>query len=80
MLALKDYELHLLENEIRPNTKKNYMNTLNQLNSYLEQNSFDLDKESLIRFKDHLKNDEYVSGKNTNSKRSIKRSLPSTFF
>lgn len=63
MLALKDYELHLLENEIRPNTKKNYMNTLKQLNAFLEQNTFDLDKESLIRFKDHLKNDEYASGK-----------------
>lgn len=63
MLALKDYELYLLENEIRPNTKKNYMNTLRQLNVFLVQNSFDLDKEALILFKDHLKNDEYAPGK-----------------
>ncbi len=63
LLALKDYELYLLENEIRPNTKKNYMNTLRQLNVFLVQNSFDLDKEALILFKDHLKNDEYAPGK-----------------
>lgn len=63
LLALKDYELYLLENEIRPNTKKNYMNTLRQLNVFLVQNSFGLDKEALILFKDHLKNDEYAPGK-----------------
>lgn len=63
MLALKDYELYLLENEIRPNTKNNYMNTLRQLDSYLQGNCLSLDKEALIRFKDHLKNDDYAPGK-----------------
>ena len=63
MLALKDYEMYLLENEIRPNTKNNYMNTLKQLDVFLSQRSFDLDKEALINFKEHLKNDEYAPGK-----------------
>lgn len=63
MLALKKYELHLIENEIRPNTKKNYMNTLHQLNDFLNQRSLDLDKEALIYFKEHLRNDEYAPGK-----------------
>lgn len=63
MLALKEYEMYLMENEIRPNTKKNYMNTLKQLNAYLIKNGLTLDKEALIYFKDHLKNDEYAPGK-----------------
>lgn len=63
MLALKDYEMYLLENEIRPNTKNNYLNTLRQLNTYMDQHSFDLSKEALIHFKEHLKNDEYAPGK-----------------
>lgn len=63
MLALKDYEMYLLENEIRPNTKNNYMNTLKQLDVFLSQRSLDLDKEALINFKEHLKNDEYAPGK-----------------
>ncbi|PNE49982.1 integrase [Enterococcus avium] len=63
MLALKEYEMYLLENEIRPNTKNNYLNTLRQLNTYMDQHSFDLSKEALIHFKEHLKNDEYAPGK-----------------
>lgn len=63
MLDLKDYELFLMENEVRPNTKKNYMNTLNQLNAFLLNHGLDLTKDALIYFKDHLKNDEYMPGK-----------------
>ncbi|MGM0166968.1 integrase/recombinase XerD [Enterococcus sp. AZ135] len=63
MLALKDYELYLLENEVRPNTRKNYINTLKQLDAFLNQHSFDLNKESLINFKEHMKNDEYAPGR-----------------
>lgn len=63
MLALKDYELYLLENEIRPNTRNNYMNTLKQLDAFLKQHSLGLDKEALIYFKEHLKNDEYAPRK-----------------
>lgn len=63
MLALKDYELYLLENEVRPNTRKNYLNTLNQLDVYLSIHVYKLDKNSLILFKNHLETDCYEPGK-----------------
>lgn len=62
-MDLKAYKLYLVENEIRPNTIKNYMNTLHQLDRFLESNNLDLTKENLIGFKEYLKTYEYETNK-----------------
>lgn len=62
-MDLKAYKLYLIENEIRPNTIRNYMNTLRQLDQYLTIRRLDLTKENLIAFKEHLKAFEYDVGK-----------------
>lgn len=64
MINVKEYELHLIENEIAPNTIKNYMNTLESLNQYMLINDIDLmTKEALIYFKRYLREKEYKPGK-----------------
>ncbi|EAF6235998.1 integrase [Listeria monocytogenes] len=63
MLDLAAYKMHLIENEIRINTIKNYMNTLGQLDKFLTDNNFDLSKENVILFKDFMRTTEYSKGK-----------------
>ncbi|MGM0122702.1 hypothetical protein IGI37_000067 [Enterococcus sp. AZ194] len=63
MLDLAAYKLHLVENEIRPNTIKNYMNTLSQVENYLLGNKLELSKESMISFKEFMRTTEYSKGK-----------------
>lgn len=64
LIRLEDYELFLIENETAANTMKNYLNTLKQLNDYLVANNVEtIKKEHLIRFKEHLKDEEYRPGK-----------------
>lgn len=59
MLQIKEYELYLIDNEISENTRKNYLNTLKQLDRFLIQNNLILDKEALIQFKQHLREFNY---------------------
>lgn len=63
-MDLKAYKLYLIENEVRHNTIKNYMNTLQQLKKFLKKNDYELDKESLILYKEHLKSFEYSPKRN----------------
>lgn len=63
MIDLKEYRLYLIENEVATNTIKNYLNTLRQLDEYLEKNGLELDKESMILYKDHLRSVEWKSRK-----------------
>ncbi|HCS30646.1 MAG TPA: integrase [Enterococcus sp.] len=62
-MDLQAYKLYLIDNEIRPNTIKNYLNTLQQLDQYLNARELELNKENLIAFKEHLKVHEYETGK-----------------
>lgn len=64
MLQLKEYEYFLKDNEIGKNTIKNYLTTLKQLDDYIVLNDFSLNKETLIEFKQHLKDFQYKTGKN----------------
>ena len=64
MLQLKEYEYFLKDNELGKNTIKNYLTTLRQLDDYIVSNDFKLDKETLIEFKQYLKDFQYKSGKN----------------
>lgn len=64
MLQLKEYEYFLKDNELGKNTIKNYLTTLRQLDDYIVSNDFSLDKETLIEFKQYLKDFQYKSGKN----------------
>lgn len=64
MLQLKEYEYFLKDNELGKNTIKNYLTTLRQLDDYIVSNDFLLDKETLIEFKQYLKDFQYKSGKN----------------
>lgn len=67
LIKLKEYELYLRENEIAKNTIKNYLNTLEQLDSYLLINGIKseemIDKGHLIGFKDYLRETEWAPGK-----------------
>lgn len=56
--------MHCIENEIANNTLANYRMTLTQLDDYLSQEGVsELSKEILIKYKLHLKNDDYAPGK-----------------
>ena len=62
VLRIKEYELHLKEEEIAPNTIKNYLVILNQLEEYCQWKKIKvISKENMIEFKDYLKNTHYRS-------------------
>ncbi|USI64769.1 tyrosine-type recombinase/integrase [Lactococcus petauri] len=59
MIEIQEYEMHLIDNEIAANTRKNYLNTLRQLDAFLEINDCALSKAALIKFKQYLREHEY---------------------
>ena len=59
MIEIQEYEMYLIDNEIAENTRKNYLNTLRQLDVFLKANNFILEKTSLIKFKQFLRDYEY---------------------
>ncbi|WP_270227731.1 tyrosine-type recombinase/integrase [Lactococcus garvieae] len=59
MIEIEEYEMHLIDNEIAANTRKNYLNTLRQLDAFLEINDCALSKAALIKFKQYLREHEY---------------------
>lgn len=64
LIKIKEYEMHLMENEIAKNTIDNYVNTLTQFNDYLVARDIKvIEKEHLIDFKASLRQVEYQPGK-----------------
>ena len=64
LIKIKEYEMHLMENEIAGNTIKNYINTLKQFNDYLEAEGVEvIEKEHLIDYKASLREEEHSPGK-----------------
>lgn len=64
-IKLIEYKYYCLENEIAKNTMRNYLNTLEQLKRYCDQqNISELNKEVLIEFKQHLKTGKCNHGQN----------------
>ena len=59
VIEIQEYELYLIDNEIAENTRKNYLNTLKQLNNFLEVKDCALSKAALIQFKQYLREHEY---------------------
>jgi len=59
LIEIEEYEMHLIDNEIAENTRKNYLNTLRQLDVFLKSNNLILEKSSLIKFKQFLRDYEY---------------------
>lgn len=59
MIEIQEYELYLIDNEIAANTRKNYLNTLRQLDAFLEINDCAISKAALIQFKQYLREYEY---------------------
>lgn len=63
MLELERYKAYLLENEISSNTIRNYLVTLQQLDSFLVSNGGQVSKEQLIEYKRLLMEDRQKNGK-----------------
>ena len=68
LIPIKEYELYLIDNEISQNTQKNYLNTVGQLDDFLRTNELELNKESLIKFKQYLRAHHYKPQKTYTTK------------
>lgn len=64
LIKIEEYKAHLFENEVAKNTIKNYLNTLQQLDRYLDQHGCKvIDKPTLIDFKSYMRDQDYSPGK-----------------